>query len=416
MIKSRKNKEDVKKTTNKKKQERRQRTKMGILQNIRNKLPTLRHDNTQYTQLTNYLHPITTTTNTEIYHEAMQNVDVHVCLQTYKNTALACDFNIDSDTIENDDTLTNNYLERLFHQPEGYNSFTSWSDTNSLIWDSTLAMGDCFFEISTDPQYNVFNGFKYIHNEDIMWNNENDCFALRYQPDVFYEPDELIHIKQPNPRRTRSVWGVSKINICADWIALSRNALRFNNDLLLNDGLDPNTILSYDKDVPDKNFVAELKRLSAEKQAAKQSGKKTLMAVKGATVQSNIRSNRDMNYLELLKFARDQIIRTFQVPPQLAGIIETASLGSGSGDSQKKDWKNTFDGAKACVENAFNNTLKHHGFQERFHYQALDVIDEMYDAQVNQIYLNTGVYTIDEVRNTLGLDKMTRNNWGDYYR
>ncbi len=388
---------------------------MGILHNIRQRLPTLRTDQTRYTlQTPNYLHPITTTTNTAIYYDAMKNVDVHVCLQIYKNTALACDFNIDSDTLEND-KLTTGYLERLFHQPEGYNSHTTWSDSNSLIWDSTLCMGDCFFEISTDQNLNVFNGFKYIHNEDIMWNNENECFALRYQPEVIYEPDELIHIKQPNPEKTKSVWGLSKINVCADWIALSKNALRYNNDLLINDGLDPNTIFSYDKEISDKNFVSELKRLRAEKQQAREQGQKNIMAVKGATVQSNIRSNRDMNYLELLKYASDQIIRTFQVPPQLAGKIETANLGSGSGDSQKKDWKVTFDGATSNVENAFNNTLKHYGFTERFHYQAMDVIDEMYDAQVAQIYLQNGVLTPDEVRNTLGLDKLQRNTWGDYY-
>ena len=390
---------------------------MGILQNIRNKLPTLRTTrHTQYNQLLDYLHPITSVQNTTIYYQAMKNVDVHVCLQIYKNTALACDYQLDTDSVDNDDQLTKGYLERLFQQPEGYQSQRTWSDTNSLIWDSVLAMGDCFFEVSTDSNLNVFNGFKYIHNEDIMWNNENDCFSLRYQPSVMYEPDELIHIRQPNPEKTKSVWGLSKINICADWIALENNALKYNNDILLNDGLDPNTVLSYDKDISDQNFTAELKRLSAEKQAARENNKKSLMAVKGATVQTNMRSNRDMNYLELLKYARDQIIRTFQVPPQLAGIIETASLGSGSGDSQKKDWKNTFDGAKTQVEDAFNNCLKHHGFQERFHYQQMDIIDELYDAQVNQILIGSGIKTVDEVRNDMGLDRLQRNMWGDYYR
>lgn len=391
---------------------------MGILQNIRDKLPTLRTtNNTRYNQYIDYqLHPVHTIKQTTAYYQAMKNVDVHTCLQVYKNTALACDFNLDTDTLTDDNHTTKNYLTRLFNQPEGYNSQTTWSDTNSLIWDSFLGLGDCFFEISTDQYMNMLNGFKYIHNEDIMYSTERDCFALRHQPDCTFEPYEIIHIKQPNPEKVGSVWGQSKIEVCSDWIALSINALKYNNDLLLNDGLDPNTVLSYDKDVSDRNFKDEVQRLQAERVRAKAQGKKNMMIVKGANVQSNIRSNRDMNYLELLKFARDQIIRTFQVPPQLAGIIETASLGSGSGDSQKKDWKTTFDGAKTFIENAFNQTLQHYGFTERFHYQQMDIIDEMYDAQVAQILVSSGVKTIDEVRNDMGLDKLEDNGWSGYYR
>lgn len=389
---------------------------MGILQNLRNRLPTIRNtDNIKYNIADQYyLHPVHTLKETQVYYKAMQNVDVHICLQTYKDTALACDFNIDTDTVDNDNVLTKNYLERLFHQPEGYNSQTTWSDTNSLIWDSFQGLGDCFFEVSTDENLNMFNGFKYIHNEDIMWNRENDCFSLRYNPSVCFEPHELIHIKQPNPEKQGSVWGQSKIDVCGDWIAISINALKYNNDLLLNDGLDPNTVLAYDKDVSDRNFQSEVKRLNAERQLAKTHGRKNMMMVKGASVQSNIKSNRDMNYLELLKFARDQIIRTFKVPPQLAGIIETASLGSGSGDSQKKDWKTTFDGSKTFIENAFNQTLKYYGFTERFHYQAMDIIDEMYDAQVAEIQIRNGIKTPNEVRNDLGLDKIN-TTWGAYY-
>ena len=389
---------------------------MGILQNIINRIPTLRTtDHIQYNTHSNLLHPVNTLKQTTVYYKAMKNVDVHTCLQTYKNTALACDFNIDTDTIDHDNTLTKNYLTRLFHQPEGYNSFTTWSDVNSLIWDNYKGIGDCFFEISTDENLNMFNGFKFIYNEDIMWNSENDCFGLRYQPDVLYEPNDLIHIKMPNPEKRNSVWGLGSIEVCSDWIALEINALKYNNDLLLNDGLDPNTIITYDKDVSDRNFQSEVKRLNAERAAPKQRNKKQLMILKGANVQSNIRSNRDMNYLELLKYARDQIIRAFQVPPQLAGIIETANLGSGSGDSQKKDWKTTFDGAKTFVENAFNQTLKHHGFQERFHYQNMDVIDEYYEAQVAQMQIASGVKTVDEVRNEMGLDKLEHTGWGSYY-
>lgn len=302
-------------------------------------------------------------------------------------------------------------------EPEGHNTTMTYTDMNSLIWDSLLVMGDCFFEISTDNKYGIMNGFKYIHNNAIMWNTENACYQLREKPEVMYENYELIHMKRPNPRREQSPWGVSIIDSCATYIALIENALRYNNDILANDGLDPHTIISYDKDMSSQAFKAETSRLNFLKRKQQKEGKTGgLIAVKGATVQKATTNNKDMNYLEMMKYCRDNIIQAFGVPPQLAGIIETASLGSGSGDSQRKDWKNTFEGESTIIENAFNKAFKYHGFTERFHYGKVDIIDEMYDAQVNQILVGAGILTRDEVRNKMGLDKLSNNSWAGYYR
>ena len=140
-----------------------------------------------------------------------------------------------------------------------------------------------------------------------------------------------------------------------------------------------------------------------------------MVAVHGATVQKATNNNKDMNYLQMMQFAQDNIIEAFGIPPQIFGKIETANLGSGSGDSQKKDWKSTFEGACKPVETEFNRVLKYHGFTERFHYGKLDVIDELYDAQVAQILIQSGVKTRDEVRNEMGLDKLKHTSWGGYY-
>lgn len=387
---------------------------MGILQQLKNKLPVLRNtDKTRYNQFTNLAyHPTTSYNNLQKYYKAMENKDVYRCIEVYKNTSLACDFNISTDTIEHDSIPTQTYLEHLFRQPEGYKSTATWSSTNSLIWDSFLGLGDCFFEISTDDNFNMLNGFKYIHNNSIMWNNENSCYALAEQPEVQYEPGELIHIYKPNLVREKSPWGVSVISRCEPYIALIINALHFNNDILVNDGLDPNAFLKFGDNVSPQNMQSELNRLREE---MKQSRGKGVLALQNAEWVSGIRSNKDMSYLELMKFCRDNIIQCFGVPPQLAGIIETANLGSGSGDSQKKDWKITFDGASTFIEDGFNNCLKHHGFSERFEYQAMDVIDELYDAQVYQILVQNGIMSRDEIRNKMGLSKL-ENSWAGYYR
>lgn len=386
---------------------------MGVLQNIRKHLPTIR-DTTRTRYIAaenNKYHPMTSTNNQQLLYQAMKNKNVYRCLTVIKNTALACGFGIDTDTIDNDSQLSKNYLERLFNNPEGYNSNRTWAATNSLIWDSFQGLGDAFFEISTDPNNNTLNGFKYIHNSSLMWSNPRSCYALKENPDITYEPRELIHIYEPNVEIERSPWGVSKISRCADYIALELNALTYNNNLLKNDGVNPNIAVIFNDDVDDVNMQYELDRLSEEKSKNRNN---SWIALKGANIQQLAQTNNDAHYLELMKYARDNIIQCFGVPPQLAGVIESANLGSGSGDSQKKDWKITFDGLKCFVEDAFNETLKHHGFTERFYYQDMDVIDELYDAQVAEVYLRNGVKTIDEVRNELGLDKLKTTPWSNY--
>lgn len=383
------------------------------INNIRQQLPTIRQTHTHYNPYTRYqYHPMTRQQNLQYYYYATRNPIVYRCNKVWKNTALACDFSIDTDTREDDSLPTKEYLNRLFQQPEGYKSQTTWADMNGLIWDSKDNMGDAFFEISTDENYNVLNGFKYIHNNRIMFDPDTECYGLVEQPSITYEPDELIHIREPDIDPIMIAWGVSKIDRARDFIALHMNALNYNNKVLNDDGLDPNIILSFDPSVNNRNIQAELDRLTVEKQKGI---KRKFLALKGATVQHTNYNTKDMHYLQLLDHAENGIIRVYGVPPQLYGKIETANLGSGSGDSQKKDWKTTFEGESVYIENAFNNTLKQYGFSERFHYQQMDVIDELYDAQVAQIQLQAGIKTRDEIRNEMGLDKL-QDLWGDYYR
>ena len=391
---------------------------MGILRDIRNKLPTIRTQNTEYNnEIINNKYYTARYNPQHTRYQALQNSWVKKCTQVYKNTALACDFTVDTDTLENDNIVTREYLKRVFNEPEGHNTTTTYANMNSLSWDSSLVLGDCFYEISTENKYGILNGFKYIHNNAIMWNPENSCYQLREKPEVMYENYELVHIQRPNIVREQSPWGVSVIDSCAQYIALIENALNYNNNILNNDGLDPHTIISYDKDMSPQAFASETKRLNFLKKKQQKEGKNGgLLAVKGATIQKATTSNKDMNYLEMMKFARDNIIQAFGVPPQLAGIVETANLGSGSGDSQRKDWKTTFEGESTLIENAFNKALKYHGFSERFHYGKIDVIDELYDAQVAEIQIRAGIKTRDEVRNDMGLDKLSPSGWAGYYR
>ena len=378
-------------------------------------LPTLRTtDNTLFAKAqTKRKHAqITRKQKLKLFYQALNNLWVSRCCQVYIDTTLAAGYTLDTETSEQDNPQTQYYLQNIFQNPEGYGGDLTYDGMITLIWKSYLVLGDCFFEAAYDNEYN-WTGLRYIPNDEIYWNTEHDCYGLTYQPGVLYEPHELIHIYKPSLHGKERHFGTSIIEECGASIALLNNALRFNNDILHNKGLNPGTILSFDKDISTQNFNMELERINAmRKQADEQGG---LLALRGATFESGIQSNKDMSYMELMKFARDNIISAFGVPPQKVEVIETANLGAGTGESQDKNWKQTFEGASKFITTPINQHLKRAGFNERYKLNPIDIQDKLLNAQVNEVYLRNGVFDVNEVRNELGLDPKT-NTWGGYYR
>lgn len=117
-----------------------------------------------------------------------------------------------------------------------------------------------------------------------------------------------------------------------------------------------------------------------------------------------------MDFLNLLNYSRDRILIGFQVPPAVIGIVETAHLGSGTGDSQEKSFNNTLSGDCKIIENAFNKVLGRSGFKEVFEYNHMDLENKLTRAQIEDIQLKNGVKSINEVRLDYGLNPV---DWGE---
>ena len=384
---------------------------MSILNNIRNKLPTLRNTHTQYEDYLQSNHNNNTALKTyELYNAALDNIFVRNCLDAYIETTLGCGYTIANPNETNTRTETQKYLTNIIENPEGLNSDITWSGTVKLIWDSIFVTGDTFFEKSYDPYIGIWNGYRYVPTHQIDWNEQNDCYMLREKPSVLYEPDDLIHMYLPDSREKHAHFGTSVIDSCAGNLALIINAMKYNNDILNNGGVNPKTIIKFPGSIGVKNMMSELKRLITQQKQADLG----FLALKDVEVLNPAENNRDMSYIELLTFARDNIARAFRVPPEKAGTIDAASIGSGKGESQDKTWKDTFEGRSKFITEPLNHTFKHEGFTERISFNKLDVKDELVEAQKNEILIRSGVKTRNEVRTEYGLDPIT-DTWSGYY-
>ena len=134
------------------------------------------------------------------------------------------------------------------------------------------------------------------------------------------------------------------------------------------------------------------------------------LALKGGTFTSPGNISKDMDWDNLFKLCRDMIITGYGVPPAMVGIIETANLGSGSGDSQKRTYKDTLSGRAALIEGAFNKALGHNGFREVFQFNELDTEDKKNRAEIENIRLANGSVSINEVRSGYGEEPVP---WGN---
>ena len=344
----------------------------------------------------------------DIYHEALNNVYVHRCIQVEIDSLLATGFQINNLNEEEINIARTNYLYNLFNNPGGYKCETTYPMFHSQYIRSFEGTGDAFIELNHEElfQQKVPTGLTFVPSECMKWYDDTEQWGFR-QVDIRYEPEELIHIHEPDINMKSSKWGMCKIDKVGLAISVMFLGMKYNKRIMENDGIDPKAILSFDKDMDDDSFVNEVNRLGALRQDQKKGG---TLAVKGATFTSPSVNTRDMDWEKLLTMSRDMIITAYGAQPAMVGVIETANLGTGSGESQKKNFKDTLQGRAAFIEGAFNKALGYNGFDELFHFSELDIEDKLNRAQIEDVKLKNGSMTINEVRSGYGEEPV---NWGN---
>ena len=306
------------------------------------------------------------------------------------------------------------YLTNLFNNPQGYTSELTYAMFHKQYVRSYELTGDAFIEVNyeefswdDDDYYKIINGFQFIPADLLRWFPDTEQWGYRSKPSIRYEPDELIHIYEPEINFRNLKYGVSKLDKIRLPILMMFLGLHHNQELLENDGIDPRAILSFDKEVSDETFENELSRLAEMAQERKKGG---TLAVKGASFQTSTISNQDLDFLELMKLCRDMILTAYGVQPGKAGIRETANLGTGSGESQDKDFKDMMKAKATIIEGAFNKCLGHNGFEEVFQFNEMDIEDKLKRSQIETNQINSNVLTVNEVRSSYGYDPVP---WGN---
>ncbi|MBQ9024761.1 MAG: phage portal protein [Methanobrevibacter sp.] len=341
----------------------------------------------------------------QTYYDAYHyNVWVRRCCGVYCDELLNNGFNINNPYNDYVNFGRVNYLNNLFRHPGGLYDEATFSSLVKQILPSWKITGDAFIEVNHDRVFNrVPNGFKFIPTELIGWDQETSQWGIR-NTKIRYEPEQLIHIYEPKIELKGSRWGTSLIDSISADITLEILGKDHNKDIFKNSGLDPRGIITFDKDLGQVAVEANRKRLREEK------NKKGTLILQAANYLRTSNSNRDMEFLDLMKYSRDVILVNFGVPPHKVDIIETASLGSGTGESQNKDFQKVLNGTARVIEDQFNKSLGRSGFSEVFTFNREDAENKLNRAEIEDKQLRNGSTYINEVRSNYGLDPV---DWGN---
>jgi capsid portal protein len=108
----------------------------------------------------------------------------------------------------------------------------------------------------------------------------------------------------------------------------------------------------------------------------------------------------DQEWGQYQKDNRDNIIHVYGMMPKQLGIIETASIGTGSGESQDETYKRSQIEPRQEMFEAFwdlqLDELGFHAVRHQFH--EYDVLDEQREATIAIGFAGTGAFSINDIR------------------
>ncbi len=150
-----------------------------------------------------------------------------------------------------------------------------------------------------------------------------------------FEPEEIIHIKFPNP--DNDYYGLPRMSAAEDAANTDSYAI-YSNMALLKRGANPRGIFEFDSEssldiVQAREFVKEFDRQHA---GAKAHGSAFVRGAKWKEIQWN---PRDMEYIALRKMSREEICAVFKVPPAMVGIFEYANYANAA-EQRSIFWEN----------------------------------------------------------------------------
>jgi HK97 family phage portal protein len=213
---------------------------------------------------------------------------------------------------------------------------------------------------------------------------------------VEFEPREVIHFKLGTKGAT--LYGLSPLASLILPITVDKFAQVYNRAFFINGAKIRGAFIM-------KNASPE--QVERNREYMKERAKNPDTAHSDLVLEGDIEfkqigvNQKDMEFLELREFTRNEILAVYGVPPGKVSIIETGNIGAGSGEHQTQTfYEETILPFQMRVAEKINKHVIRDGFgisdwSFQFNKRA---IDEKEQAEIFNIYLQNGVFSPEEVR------------------
>jgi HK97 family phage portal protein len=153
---------------------------------------------------------------------------------------------------------------------------------------------------------------------------------------IEYAPEEIIHFRDTSP--TSMFYGQGSIAPVANSIISDLNAMTWNKFFFAN-GAKLDGVLETDNSLSDADYNRTIEGWKKMYVGRKNAGK-TAVLDNGLKYRKIVDSMRDMDFVNLRKQVRDEVLAAFNVPPSIVGLLEFANY-SNMREQQKTFWVNT---------------------------------------------------------------------------
>lgn len=216
-----------------------------------------------------------------------------------------------------------------------------------------------------------------------------------------FAPHEVIHIKYDTPRDGLYGLGPTEASVHAITTWLFAEGLLKS---VMEKGNPPNIGLIWDDELADNEVKKRSQKYRSQNMGPKNIGEPVNLP--GLTGIHEFHANAIAEYMATKTQSRDEICGTYGVPPAIATIIESGSLGGGTGTSQFKNFKvNTCGPIQELVLEAFTFSILEQGFGAtdfKCTFGEVDWRDDEVIENISHLRITDGRWTINRGRDEIG--------------
>lgn len=210
--------------------------------------------------------------------------------------------------------------------------------------------------------------------------------------EVKYDYNEIVHFQYANP--SSFIYGqgslqAAKQSVLSDFYAQAWNKYFFQNSARPDAVFETDTILGDDVR---KRVLAQWNSIN---RGVEKRGKSAVLEG-GLKYKEVNRNPKDVDYIELRKQAREEILAAFGVPPIMCGVLENANY-SNAKEQTSIFWKHTMMPKKRAIDQILTRRIQQLSFDPKtiFEADASNVealrVDEFQRSQTCVNYYNIGV-------------------------